>query len=111
MEVSMGKGTEVSEVLPGSVKTVPEITVRKPKMFRVILHNDDYTSMEFVVNILMAIFDKPAAEATKIMLDVHNKGKGVCGVYPLDIAVTKVKQVHFEAQKEGFPLRCSYEEA
>jgi ATP-dependent Clp protease adaptor protein ClpS len=111
MEVSMGKGTELSEVLPGSVKTAPEIKVRKPKMFRVILHNDDYTSMEFVVSVLMAIFDKPAAEATKIMLDVHNKGKGVCGVYTLDIAVTKVKQVHFEAQKEGFPLRCSYEEA
>ena len=107
----MGMGADVSEVLPGSVKTVPDIKVRKPKLYRVILHNDDYTSMEFVVSVLISIFNKPEQEATKIMLDVHNKGKGVCGVYTLDIAVTKVKQVHFEAQKEGFPLRCSYEEA
>jgi ATP-dependent Clp protease adaptor protein ClpS len=107
----MGKGTELGEVLPGSVKATPDIKTRKPKMFRVILHNDDYTSMEFVVNILMSVFDKPAAEATKIMLDVHNRGKGICGVYTFDIAVTKVKQVHYEAQKEGFPLKCSYEEA
>ncbi|UCH96189.1 MAG: ATP-dependent Clp protease adaptor ClpS [Candidatus Aminicenantes bacterium] len=107
----MGKGTELSEVLPGSVKTAPDIKVKKPKMYWVILHNDDYTSMEFVVNILIAIFDKVAAEATKIMLDVHNKGKGVCGAYTYDIAVTKIKQVHAEAQKEGFPLRCSFEEA
>ena len=107
----MGKDADVSEVLPGSVKTAPEIKIKKPRMFRVILFNDDYTSMEFVVNILMEIFDKPAAEATKIMLDVHNHGKGVCGVYTYDIAVTKIKQVHFEARKEGFPLRCGYEEA
>ena len=107
----MGKGADVGEVLTGSVKTAPDIKIRKPKLYRVILHNDDYTSMEFVVNILMAIFDKPAAEATKIMLDVHNKGKGICGVYTFDIAMTKIKQVHFEAQKEGFPLRCSFEEA
>ncbi len=107
----MGKGAELDEVLTGSVKTAPDIKIRKPKLYRVILHNDDYTSMEFVVNILMSIFDKPAAEATKIMLDVHNKGKGVCGVYTFDIAMTKIKQVHFQAQKEGFPLRCSFEEA
>jgi len=107
----MGKGADVSEVLPGSVKAAPEIKVKKPKMFRVILFNDDYTSMEFVVNILIVIFDKPAAEATKVMLDVHNHGKGVCGVYTYDIAVTKIRQVHFHARKEGFPLRCGYEEA
>jgi len=107
----MGMGADLSEVLPGSVKTTPDIKVRKPKMYRVILHNDDYTSMEFVVNVLMSIFNKGEQEATKIMLDVHNKGKGECGVYTLDIAATKVKQVHYEAQKQGFPLRCSYEEA
>ena len=106
----MGMGTDVSEVLPGSVKTVPDIKAKKPKMYRVILHNDDYTSMEFVVSILVSVFNKPETEAEKIMLDVHNKGKGICGVYTLDIAVTKVRRVHFEAQKEGFPLRCSYEE-
>jgi len=107
----MGKGTDIAEVLPGSVKVAPDIKVEKPKMYQVIVYNDDYTSMEFVVDILMAIFNKPAAEATKIMLDVHKKGKGICGVYTYDIAVTKIKQVHYEAQKEGFPLRCGYEEA
>jgi ATP-dependent Clp protease adaptor protein ClpS len=107
----MGKGTDLKEVLPGNVKLAPEIKVRKPKMYRVILYNDDYTSMEFVIEILISIFDKPAAEATKIMLDVHKKGKGMCGMYTYDIAVTKIKQVHHQAQKEGFPLRCGYEEA
>jgi len=107
----MGKGTDLHDALPGDVKLAPDIKIKKPKMFRVIIFNDDYTSMEFVVEVLVSIFNKPAAEATKIMLDVHKKGKGVCGVYTFDIAVTKVKQVHYEAQKEGFPLRCGYEEA
>ncbi len=106
----MGTGSyDVAE--PGEVKLAPDLKVRKPSMFVVIIFNDDYTSMEFVVQVLMSIFNKPAAEATKIMLDVHKNGKGVCGIYSYDIAVTKVKQVHFEAQKEGFPLRCGYEEA
>jgi ATP-dependent Clp protease adaptor protein ClpS len=107
----MAKGTVIDEVLPGSVKVAPDTRIKKPKMYRVILFNDDYTSMDFVVNILMAIFDKPAAEATKIMLDVHKKGQGTCGVYTYDIAVTKIKQVHYEAQNQGFPLRCGCEEA
>jgi ATP-dependent Clp protease adaptor protein ClpS len=106
----MGKGSTVQDALPGDVKLAPDIKVKKPKMYRVILYNDDYTSMEFVIQILVSIFNKPAAEATKVMLDVHKKGKGVCGVYTFDIATTKVKQVHKEAQQEGFPLRCGYEE-
>ena len=107
----MGKGAEVSEVLPGGIKVAPEKKVKKPKMYRVILYNDDYTSMEFVVEILTTIFDKDEPEATRIMMDVHQNGHGTCGVYTLDIAMTKIKQVHFEARKEGFPLRCGYEEA
>ncbi len=107
----MGKGTDVNDALPGDVRLAPDIKVRQPRMYRVILFNDDYTSMEFVVQVLVTIFDKPAAEASKIMLDVHKKGKGICGLYTFDIAVTKIKQVHNEAQKEGFPLRCGYEEA
>jgi ATP-dependent Clp protease adaptor protein ClpS len=79
-------------------------------MYRVILYNDDYTSMDFVVEILMTVFNKAAAEATKIMLDVHKKGTGVCGVYTYDIAVSKVNRVHREAQTHEFPLRCGYEE-
>ena len=80
-------------------------------MFRVILHNDHYTTMDFVVEVLMKVFHKTASEAIKIMLDVHRKGAGVCGVYTYDIAVTKVAQVHQMAKKGEFPLKCSYEEA
>jgi ATP-dependent Clp protease adaptor protein ClpS len=66
--------------------------------------------MDFVVKVLMKIFQRPAAEATKIMLDVHKKGAGICGIYTYDIAVTKVSQVHRIAKQHGFPLKCSYEE-
>ncbi len=83
----------------------------EPKMYRVILHNDHYTTMDFVVSVLMKVFHKSAAEATKIMLDVHNKGKGLCGVYTYDIAVTKVAQVDKMAKENEFPLKSSYEEA
>jgi ATP-dependent Clp protease adaptor protein ClpS len=79
-------------------------------MYRVILFNDDYTTMDFVVEILVSVFGKPAAEATRIMLDVHKKGRGVCGVYTRDIAQTKVTRVHQLARKNQFPLRCSFEE-
>lgn len=85
--------------------------LEEPKMYRVILHNDHYTTMEFVVAVLMKIFHKSAAEATKIMLDVHKKGQGTCGVYTCDIAVTKVAQVARLAKEHGYPLKCSYEEA
>ncbi|OPY90968.1 MAG: ATP-dependent Clp protease adapter protein ClpS [Syntrophus sp. PtaU1.Bin208] len=83
----------------------------KPRMYRVLLHNDDYTTMDFVVYILMTIFHKPAAEATRIMLDVHKKGQGVCGIYTYDIASTKIAQVHFISRQREFPLRCSMDEA
>jgi len=85
--------------------------IREPKMYRVILHNDDYTTMDFVVEVLIAIFHKPAADATRIMIDVHRKGKGVCGVYTYDIASTRVMLVHQLARKREFPLKCSLEEA
>ena len=85
--------------------------LQEPKLFRVLLHNDHYTTMEFVVDILVKIFHKPAREATRIMIDVHRRGSGVCGVYSLDIARTKVSQVHALARQQEFPLRCSYEEA
>ena len=88
-----------------------ETEIREPKMYRVILHNDHYTTMEFVVDILVKIFHKPSREATQIMLDVHRSGSGNCGVYSLDIARTKVSQVHALARQHDFPLRCSYEEA
>ncbi|HET6451709.1 MAG TPA: ATP-dependent Clp protease adaptor ClpS [Spirochaetia bacterium] len=85
--------------------------VQQPKLFRVILHNDNYTTMDFVVKVIVAVFHKPAAEATKIMLDVHKKGHGIVGVYTWDIASTKVTQVHQMARENEFPLRASCEEA
>ena len=95
----------------GDIKLDPDTVLQEPTMYRVILHNDHYTTMDFVVEILMVVFHKPAAEATKIMLDVHKKGAGLCGVYTYDIASTKVSMVHDMAQRREFPLKCSLEEA
>jgi ATP-dependent Clp protease adaptor protein ClpS len=86
-------------------------TVDRPKLFKVVLLNDDYTSMDFVVSILESIFKKGPAEAVQIMLQVHNNGRGVCGVYPRQIAEAKVQLVHARAQADGFPLRCVMEES
>lgn len=87
-----------------------ESRVKTPRMYKVLLHNDDYTTMEFVVEVLVKYFNKNETEATAVMLDVHKKGHGVCGVYIYDIARTKVKQVTEIARNNGFPLRCTYEE-
>jgi ATP-dependent Clp protease adaptor protein ClpS len=75
------------------------------------MHNDDYTTMDFVVAVLVVIFGKPFDEAERIMLNVHRKGVGICGVYTEEVAETKVAQVHERAQESGFPLRCSMEPA
>ena len=83
---------------------------KRPPMFTVLMHNDDYTTMEFVVEALMAVFHKSPTEANRIMLHIHFKGSGVCGAYPYEIAETKVSKVHELARKEGFPLRCSLEQ-
>lgn len=87
-----------------------DLEVREPPRYRVLLHNDDYTTMEFVVDILVTIFKKSPAEASAIMLTVHEEGLGSCGVYTAEVAETKVAQVHDRARKAGFPLRCSMEE-
>ena len=84
--------------------------LEEPPMYRVLLHNDDYTTMEFVVEILQKVFYKSPAEAARIMLLVHKSGAGVCGVFTADIAETKVQIVHHLARENGFPLRCSMEE-
>ena len=82
---------------------------RRPRMYRVVLHNDDFTTMEFVVEILMEFFRKSRTEATQIMLHVHTKGKGVCGVFTREIAETKVMQVTERARENGHPLLCTME--
>lgn len=86
-------------------------TLKPPARYRVVLTNDDFTPMDFVVRILKLFFDKPFDEATSIMLEVHHKGKGVCGVYSKDIAETKVSQVNQFAQDHQHPLLCKMEPA
>jgi len=83
--------------------------LKEPEMYKVILLNDHYTTMDFVVEIIRTIFHKSAGEATKIMMDVHKKGQGVVGTYPLDIASTKVWQVQEKAREKDFPLECVLE--
>jgi len=80
-------------------------------MYQVILHNDDYTTMDFVVEVLMHVFHRTVIDATKIMLDVHQKGRGVVGTYTYDIATTKVNAVREMARRREFPLRCTIEPA
>ena len=99
-------GTPGSEVLEQQgTKTLP------PRRYKVLLHNDDYTTMEFVIEVLEGIFAKSPAEAFSIMMQVHESGLGVCGVYPFEIAETKIALVHERARQHGFPLRASMEEA
>ncbi len=93
----------------GGLKLESRHEVKKPEMYKVLLHNDHYSTMDFVVEVLMKVFHLPAAKSTQIMLDVHKRGFGVCGTYTHDIAVTKVDEVHRMAQEQSFPLRCSYE--
>lgn len=91
------------------VQTKRRNEVRRPKRYKVLLHNDHYTSMEFVIMILESIFRKSGTQSVEIMLSVHNTGLGIAGVYPASIAETKVKTVHEAAEKQGFPLKCSME--
>jgi len=95
--------------LDGMADTDSEVSLNEPAMYSVIIHNDHYTAMEFVVEVLMRVFQKAEVAATKIMLDVHRCGQGICGIYTYDIAVTKVSLVHAMAKRRGFPLKCSYE--
>jgi len=87
----------------------PARQVKEPEMFKVVLHNDDYTTMEFVVEVLEGIFHKSPVEANRIMLRVHAEGRGTAGVYPFELAETKVEMVHEQARVNGFPLRATAE--
>lgn len=93
-----------------SVKTKVREETRKPPMYRVLLHNDDYTTMEFVVQVLEQIFHRSGSDAVQIMLNVHQQGMGTAGVYSAEIAETKIDSVHSVAQKQGYPLKCTMEE-
>jgi len=87
-----------------------EIKIKYPKKYKVFMLNDDYTSMDFVVDVLMSIFHKSYEEAEKIMLEIHQKDKGLCGIYSYEIAQTKIMQVTAKAKDNGFALKTMMEE-
>ena len=99
-------GDEQGDVL---TKNREKVQPKKPKLFKVLLHNDDYTTMEFVIFILQNCFSKTLDEAQEIMLKVHHNGVGICGVYTHEIAESKTAKVHQISKKNGHPLRCSFE--
>jgi len=83
--------------------------LKKPSLYKVVMLNDDYTPMDFVVYLLKTFFKKKHNEASKIMLEVHNKGAGTCGIFTLEIAETKILKVIDTSRKNGFPLLCTLE--
>ncbi|MBU3114160.1 ATP-dependent Clp protease adaptor ClpS [Clostridium lacusfryxellense] len=92
-----------------SIKEKIETKINKPNKYLVIIHNDDYTSMEFVVQVLVGVFKKQVVEATKIMFDVHKKGNGVAGIYSYDVGLTKIDQAMMMCEESGFPLKLTLE--
>jgi ATP-dependent Clp protease adaptor protein ClpS len=106
----MGKETRHSDDQGLSVlEARPKI--KQPPLYKVVLHNDDYTPMEFVVLLLEQFFNMPREKATQVMLHVHTKGKGVCGVFTREVAETKVAQVNEYSRQNQHPLLCDLEEA
>ena len=87
-----------------------DLELQRPKKYKVFLLNDDYTTMDFVVDILIKIFHKSYEEAERIMLEIHKKDRGLCGIYTYEIAETKIAQVHKRARENGFPLKAYMEE-
>ena len=103
------KQGDVSTGVKSAVITQTKPKTQKPSMYRVLLLNDDYTPMEFVVYVLEQFFNKSREDATRIMLHVHQKGVGVCGVYTFEVAETKVAQVMDLARRNEHPLQCTME--
>ena len=99
------EGTEFQE---GVISEIEE-EIKEPPMYKVLLHNDDFTTKEFVVGILMTFFDKSIEEASRLMWHVHKNGIGVCGVYAFEVAETKAHQVTIVARENGFPLKITME--
>ncbi|RLA61134.1 MAG: ATP-dependent Clp protease adapter ClpS [Epsilonproteobacteria bacterium] len=91
-------------------EVITQERVKRPKMYKVLLHNDDYTTMEFVTHVLEKYFFKTPEQAQDIMLTVHSEGQGVCGIYTFEVAETKAAQVTRLARENGHPLKCSFEE-
>jgi ATP-dependent Clp protease adaptor protein ClpS len=95
--------------LEEGIKSESDAEATEPPMYKVLLLNDDYTTMEFVVEVLRYVFHRTIEEATRIMLNVHQNGVGVCGIYSYEIAETKVNTVDALAKENGFPLKCTME--
>ena len=93
----------------GDVATVTKSKAKVPSLYKVIMLNDDYSTMDFVIHVLQKFFHKTYEEANKIMLAVHQQGRALCGLYPYDIATTKIMQVHDFARKNEAPLKCTME--
>ena len=102
---------DIGHEFESDVITEQDIDVREPKPYHVVLYNDNYTTMDFVVYVLETIFHHPRNVAEKVMLDVHQKGKGIAGTYTRDIAETKALQTRILAKEHNFPLKCVAEPA
>lgn len=95
----------------GETREKTRINIREPKRYKVIMHNDDFTPMDFVVEILIDIFHKDLLEAERLMMMVHESGRACVGIYNYDISVTKIQTASERARQEGFPFRMTVEEA
>lgn len=104
---NMAQNNNIPEFEPDDIV---EEELDEPRRFKVLMHNDDYTTMEFVVEVLMHVFHKTEAEANLIMMNIHQKGVGLCGIYTAEIAETKVSMVDSMAHGKGYPLKCTMEE-
>ncbi len=94
-----------------SLKDKTKVNIKPPKNYKVIMYNDDFTTMDFVVDVLTQVFHKNQLQAEQIMTDVHKQGKGIAGVYPYDLAATKAQKAMMWAREEGFPFKLTVEEA
>lgn len=109
IDINLSNPNLSNEESDGEVGVLTRKKVKRPPRYKVLLHNDDYTTMEFVIYILEKVFGKNKEESYAIMLLVHNEGKGVCGIYTHEVAETKVKRVSLEAKQNGHPLLCTME--
>ena len=96
-------------IVQEKIEILGQESLQEPPLYQVLLHNDDYTTMEFVVMILQTVFQKDLEEATRIMLNVHHQGIGIAGIFTLEVGETKVAIVHHMARENQFPLKCSLE--
>jgi ATP-dependent Clp protease adaptor protein ClpS len=102
--------TEVNRPGTGTgVKSRERVLIEEPRQYKVIFHNDDFTTMEFVTEVLRQVFNKPADEAVTLMMKVHREGQAIVGVYSYDVAMTKASQATAKARQEGFPLKITCE--